>query len=136
MKIKELSTKTGTPASTLRYYEKLGILPVASRHSGQRVYSESMVWRVNFIRAAKSTGFTLNEIKALFHLADNNDNWRNAANVKLNEIEQEIQKLQKMHAALSHVVEHDCLDDGIAMFAQKSDVLLYKNVSEDSQVTK
>ena len=126
MKIKDIADKTSTPASTLRYYEKVGLLPIVQRSSGQRIYNESMVWRVNFISAAKSTGFTLSEIKALFQLADTNDNWRSAAIQKLNEIEKQMQQLQKMHSALSHVVEHDCLDDGIASFAQKSDVLLFK----------
>ena len=126
MKIKDISFKTSTPASTLRYYEKIGLLPTISRQSGQRIYSESMLWRINFINAAKSTGFTLEEIKALFQQADNNGDWRHAAKQKLNEIQRQIQQLQEMHAALSHVVEQDCLDDGIAMFAQKPELSLKK----------
>ena len=124
MKIKDISSKTGTPASTLRYYEKIGLLPTVSRQSGQRVYTDSMVWRVNFINVAKSTGFTLDEIKALFQLSDNDGNWRDAANIKLSELTLQIKKLQSMHSALSHVLEHNCLDDGIAMFAQKHDLVL------------
>jgi DNA-binding transcriptional MerR regulator len=128
VKIKDISSKTGTPASTLRYYEKIGLLPTVARQSGQRVYTESMVWRVNFINAAKSTGFTLEEIKELFQLSDNDGNWRDAANIKLNELALQIKKLQSMHGALSHVLEHNCLDDGIAMFAQKPNVVLSTTV--------
>tara|TARA_R110002073_G_C9485949_1_gene580437 strand:- start:2340 stop:2750 length:411 start_codon:yes stop_codon:yes gene_type:complete len=119
VKIKDIASKTDTPASTLRYYEKRGLLPTISRESGQRVYGESMLWRVNFINAAKATGFTLEEIKTLFQQADNKGNWRLAATQKLDEIQKQILQLQNMHSALSHVVEQDCLDDGIAMFAQK-----------------
>lgn len=126
MKIKDISNKTNTPASTLRYYEKIGLLPAISRHSGQRIYGESILWRINFINAAKSTGFTLKEIKALFQQADNKGDWRLAATQKLDEIKKQILQLQKMHAALSQVVEQDCLDDGIAMFAQKPELSLIK----------
>ena len=128
MRIKDISTKTGTPASALRYYEKIGLLPTVSRQSGQRVYTEPMVWRVNFINAAKSTGFTLEEIKALFQLSDNDGNWRDAANKKLSELALQVKKLQNMHGALSHVLEHNCLDDGIAMFAQKPNIALSTTV--------
>jgi DNA-binding transcriptional MerR regulator len=131
MKIKDISLKTSTPASTLRYYEKIGLLPAISRQSGQRVYSESMLWRVNFINAAKSTGFTLEEIKSLFHLADNNSDWRDAANQKLDEINRQIKQLQRMHTALSHVIEQDCLDDGIAMFANKTELSNIKKRQEN-----
>lgn len=125
MKIKDISLKTSTPASTLRYYEKIGLLPAISRQSGQRVYSESMLWRVNFINVAKSTGFRLEEIKSLFQLADNNSDWRNAAKQKLDEINKQIAQLQSMQVALSHVIEQDCLDDGIAMFANKTELSGY-----------
>jgi DNA-binding transcriptional MerR regulator len=122
MKIKDIASKTNTPASTLRYYEKIGLLPLAERQSGQRVYSESMLWRVRFIGAAKSTGFTLDEIQALFQQADNLGDWRNTAQQKLHEIESQISQLQKMHVALTHVIQHDCLDDGLAAFAEKPEL--------------
>ncbi|MDO6695274.1 MerR family DNA-binding protein [Aliiglaciecola sp. 3_MG-2023] len=132
MKIKDISLKTSTPASTLRYYEKIGLLPEISRQSGQRVYSESMLWRINFINAAKSTGFRLEEIKSLFQLADTNSDWRYAANQKLDEINKQIERLQRMQVALSHVIEQDCLDDGIAMFANKTELSNIKRRQENS----
>jgi DNA-binding transcriptional MerR regulator len=133
VKIKDISLKTSTPASTLRYYEKIGLLPTISRQSGQRVYSESMLWRVNFINAAKSTGFTLEEIKLLFQHADNNNDWRYAANQKLDQINNQIEQLQRMHMALSHVVEQGCLDDGIAMFANKTELSNIKRRQENTE---
>lgn len=62
MKIGELSRLVGVPPSTLRYYEAVDLLPVVERENGQRVYGEDVLERLRFIRAAKTTNFSLEEI--------------------------------------------------------------------------
>ncbi|MCQ4087699.1 MerR family transcriptional regulator [Saccharibacillus sp. JS10] len=63
--ISEVETLTGLNASTLRYYEKEGLLPSVSRSSnGRRIYSDEQMDWLKFVIALKSTGMTLDEIKS------------------------------------------------------------------------
>jgi MerR family mercuric resistance operon transcriptional regulator len=58
------------PVSTVRYYERAGILRPSGRSAGNyRVYSDHEFERLRFIRAAQATGFTLEDIKALLRPA-------------------------------------------------------------------
>lgn len=62
MKIGELARKSGFSAHTLRYYEKIGLLPRADRKSGQRDYGvEVLVW-LAFIAQLKATGMPLSQM--------------------------------------------------------------------------
>jgi len=64
--IGELAARTGVSRDTLRYYERLGLLPRAPRTSGGfRLYSPETVDRLRFIQRAQSMGFTLEEIREL-----------------------------------------------------------------------
>ena len=59
MNIGQLSRRTGVPIDTVRYYEKLALLPPPARStSGYRHYEADDVLRLNFIRRAKVLGFT------------------------------------------------------------------------------
>ncbi|WP_311081375.1 MerR family transcriptional regulator [Paenibacillus polymyxa] len=67
--IKEVQIKSGLPASTLRYYEKEGILPDVGRdEGGRRVYTEKQIDWIRFLMAMKDTGMTIEEIKAYLEL--------------------------------------------------------------------
>jgi len=64
--IGELASAVGVPSSTVRYYERAGLLRPSSRSpSNYRLYSADELERLRFIRAAKATGFTLENVKAL-----------------------------------------------------------------------
>ncbi|GBL05695.1 MerR family DNA-binding protein [Glaciecola sp. KUL10] len=123
MKISEVAIKCNTSSSALRYYEKIGLLPEISRQSGQRVYPDSVIWRVNFINAAKAAGFVLSDIKSLLTLADDGQDWRALAQKRLDQIGTEIKTLQVMQKGLEHIIQFECLDDGIARFSQKEEVV-------------
>ena len=65
-RISELAERTGFPASTLRFYEQEGLLPVADRTpGGYRSYDERAVRRLTFIARAKQLGLPLEEIREL-----------------------------------------------------------------------
>src|SRR5262249_42122032 len=69
--IGQLARATGVPTSTVRYYERMGLLRPSGRTSGNyRVYGEEALERVRFIRAAQATGFTREDITALLNLRD------------------------------------------------------------------
>ncbi len=64
MLIGELARRTGVNPKTIRYYEEIGLLPLAARSpSGYRQYAEADVERLEFIRNAKTLGVALEEIK-------------------------------------------------------------------------
>lgn len=62
--IGEMAKLTGISAFTLRYYEKIGILPKPSRYQGQRSYQEQDLQYIRFIHELKQTGMSLEDIAA------------------------------------------------------------------------
>ncbi len=74
MRIGELAKQTGTSADTIRYYERLGILPQPSREaSGYRAYDEAAEGRLQFIQSAKMLGLTLDEIGDLLQIREEDE---------------------------------------------------------------
>ncbi len=66
----ELARAAGVPSSTVRYYEREGILKPRRRSSANyRLYSQEDVHRLRFIRAAQATGFTLHDVTELLRPA-------------------------------------------------------------------
>jgi DNA-binding transcriptional MerR regulator len=66
MKIGELADRTGIPASTIRYYEKEGLLPKAQRGAnGYRVYQEYALERLDLIQLGQKLGFSLETIRSI-----------------------------------------------------------------------
>lgn len=69
--IGELARDTGVPASTVRFYERRGLLSPSARSDGNyRLFAPEQVDRVRFVRAAQQAGFTLRDIAALLALRD------------------------------------------------------------------
>lgn len=65
MKIGELSEKTGLSIDTLRFYEKIGLIPAPWRNAGgTRVYDPDILGWLNFLKALKATGMSLSEMRA------------------------------------------------------------------------
>lgn len=71
MYVNELARRGGVPPHVVRYYAQVGLL-TPRRHPTNRFreFSQSDVYRVRFIRRAKSLGFTLTDIKTILHEAD------------------------------------------------------------------
>lgn len=65
-RIGKVEQMTGLSADTLRYYERIGLLPPPQRSSGgSRIYRDHDVQRLHFIKRAQQVGFTLDEIGSL-----------------------------------------------------------------------
>jgi MerR family redox-sensitive transcriptional activator SoxR len=64
--IGDVARRADVAATTLRYYEQIGLIPAPARVGGQRRYDDSVVARLEVIRVCKSAGFTLDEIRLLF----------------------------------------------------------------------
>jgi DNA-binding transcriptional MerR regulator len=68
--IGELAAMVGVPTSTIRYYERTRLLKASARSpSNYRLYSQGDLERLRFIRAAKATGFTLDDVTQLLRPA-------------------------------------------------------------------
>ena len=71
LSIGDLAAKVGVPISTIRYYERSGLVSPASRsESNYRLYRQEAVDRLRFIRAAQSAGLALAAIKILLEYRD------------------------------------------------------------------
>ena len=69
-----LSRQTGCNIETIRYYERIGMLPAPPRtEGGHRCYSEAHLKRLTFIRRGRELGFKLDEIRSLLGLVDGGD---------------------------------------------------------------
>ena len=67
----ELARRTGCNLETIRYYEKIGMMPDPPRSaSGYRVYDAGHVSRLRFILRARELGFAIEEIRGLLALVD------------------------------------------------------------------
>lgn len=70
MTIGEISQEIGLSADTLRYYEKIGLLPNVPRdNSGKRNYDENFINWIKFIQTLKNSGMSLNDIIEYINLA-------------------------------------------------------------------
>ncbi|HEY1751603.1 MAG TPA: MerR family DNA-binding protein [Caulobacteraceae bacterium] len=67
--IGELSRRTGCNIETIRFYERIGLLPHPARRGRYRTYEDADAGRLAFIRRARELGFTLDEVRALLALA-------------------------------------------------------------------
>lgn len=109
--IGEVAALAGLPTSTLRYYERLGILPAPKRTSGQRRYTRDILPVLAVIQLAKDAHFSLPEIKALLYGEGGtpSQRWRQLAEQKLHEIKAIIDRAQEMKELLEEALSSDAL---------------------------
>lgn len=109
MRIGQLARSAGVAVDTVRYYERLGLLPEPRRiPSGYRDYAENDLDRLKFIRNSKALGFSLDEIHELLALLadDSQDRGvvRRLAKARLDRIDAELARLQAVRESLHRVV--------------------------------
>lgn len=72
--IGDLASRTGTKVETIRYYEKVGLLPAPARTGGNhRAYTRAHADRLAFIRHSRELGFSLESVRAILALSDDAD---------------------------------------------------------------
>jgi DNA-binding transcriptional MerR regulator len=109
LKIGEVSKRSGFSVEAIRYYERLGLIPDASRTAaGHRQFEPHVVPRLRFVRRAQALGFTLEEIRELLELRAEPGGpaaaVRGRAEAKLSAIEAKIADLEAMRDALRTIV--------------------------------
>jgi DNA-binding transcriptional MerR regulator len=110
IQIKEMSTRSGVPVKTIRYYEQVGLLPPARRAENRyRLYDEADVNRLRFIKNARALGFHLIEIAQILSVQDRNEppcsHVMNTLQHHMDEIENRIQELESLRGELEALYE-------------------------------
>lgn len=105
MKIGEFAAQAGVTAKTLRYYERIGLLPEPSRSaSGYRDYESETFDRLGFIRAAAAVGLSLGEIRQVVAFRDRGQAPCNHVDALLRrratEVDERIEELQRLRRDL------------------------------------
>lgn len=107
--IGDVARETGVAATTLRYYEQIGLLLPPARLSGRRRYDDTILARLEVIRLCKSAGFTLEEIQLLFaDDAPGRPASRALAQAKLAEIDDQIASLARARAVIEWGMSCTC----------------------------
>lgn len=108
--IGDLGKATNTKVETIRYYERIGLLPEPPRSGGNyRHYGEAELGRLSFIRRARDLGFSLDQVRALLTLSD--DRCGDCADVDriaathLHEVDRKIADLTALREELTAVLE-------------------------------
>ena len=100
-----LARTGGVGVETVRYYQRLGLLPIPERGGGVRRYGAADVRRLHFIRSAQRAGFTLDQAKELLTLdaADDRDRARALAEQRIAALDAKIAQLLTAREALARL---------------------------------
>jgi len=107
--IGKLSALADVNAETIRYFEKIGMMPRAPRNdSGYRVYTSEHLLRLLFIRRARELGFSQSEVRRLLTLVDEHSytcaQVREMTARQLASVSKKIDDLRKLEAVLADMV--------------------------------
>ncbi len=110
MNIGTLARLTETKVDTIRYYERIGLVPAPARTAGNhRVYDREHLRRLSFVRRARRLGFTLDEVREMIALGRHAD--RSCADVHgvarrhLDAVQGKIDHLERLRAELARLVD-------------------------------
>ncbi|QDT47349.1 HTH-type transcriptional regulator ZntR [Symmachiella dynata] len=108
--ISQLAKAAEIPTTTVRYYERIGLVEPDNRSQGNyRLYSGESLNKLKFIRAAQAIGFTLDDVKAL--LSDDDGGIPTCGNVqrlieeRLADIDQRLKDLRRVRKVLKNALE-------------------------------
>jgi MerR family redox-sensitive transcriptional activator SoxR len=110
--IGEVARRAGVATSSIRYYERIGLLPKPDRLAGQRRYDDTVLGRLGFIGVAQSAGFKLREIRELVAGVDSargmGEQMRSLSSRKLGEVEALLERTKAMKGWLEVAQECGC----------------------------
>src|SRR5271169_891033 len=108
--ISEVARQVGLQPSTIRYYERIGILLPAQRISGQRRYDTTVLYRLAVIQRARQIGFTLYEIRQLFvgfrKVTRASERWQKLSQRKLAELDGVMDGLKRARRLLKQMMQN------------------------------
>jgi len=108
LKVGELAAAGGVNVETVRYYQRIGLMPTPERPlGGQRAYAPELAERLRFIRRAQELGFSLAEVSDLLKLESGTDraSVRRIAGQRLAQIRAHLADLERMAQSLQHLLD-------------------------------
>lgn len=101
--------KAGCDRETIRYYERIGLIDEPSRSAaGYRLYQESDIRRVGFILRCRQLGFSIDEVRGLLELVDENNyscsDIQSLTQTHLIEVRKKLKDLRTLERALKDMV--------------------------------
>jgi DNA-binding transcriptional MerR regulator len=116
--IGQLARSAGVPTSTVRYYERRGLLrPDARRRGDYRHYGQPALDRLRFIRTAQATGFSLKDVEELLGLTTADelpcDDITSVTKKRLAEVRARIRQLRHVEAALAKALRSCCKGEDV-----------------------
>jgi Hg(II)-responsive transcriptional regulator len=114
----EIAAKVDVNVETLRYYEKIKLMPKPKRRETRyRIYDENDLKRLLFIKRAKELGFTLKEINELFGLRIDSHakcgDVKHLTEHKLKDIDNRISDLKKIKSVLVRLIDQ-CINEEVS----------------------
>jgi len=114
----QLAEEVGINTETVRYYEKLKLLPKPKRkESRYRIYDETDLKRLLFVKRAKELGFTLKEIKELFGLRRDSEakcgDVKHLTEHKLQDVDNRIRDLKNIRSVLVKLI-NQCVNEEVS----------------------
>lgn len=108
LSIGSLSKLSGVNIETIRYYEKIGVMPKPARSAGgYRVYGQDHVKRLHFVRRGRELGFSLDELRGLLRLVDGHSYTCAEVHVltveHLKDVRQKISDLRRLERVMSEI---------------------------------
>jgi len=112
--IGEVARRSGFPQSALRFYEREGLIRTTRTSGGQRRYERSVLRRLAFIRAARTVGVSLEEVRAgLDRLPDgrtpNRSDWTRLSRSWRGRLDEQIDALVALRDGLDSCIGCGCL---------------------------
>ena len=112
-----VSKLAGCNLETIRYYEQIGLMPPPPRSTGgHRLYDDTLLRRLNFIRRCRDLGFSLDEVRGLLTLVDGGTytcgEVKDMTEVHLRSVRSKIADLKILEKTLKEMVSK-CVDDEI-----------------------
>ena len=111
MNIGQAAAVTGVSAKMIRHYEDIGLIQKARRTtSGYRMYSDSDLHILAFIKQSRNLGFSIEQIRDLLSLWQNRRRTsrkvKELAEMHINDLDERIKELQEIRQAISHLASH------------------------------
>jgi DNA-binding transcriptional MerR regulator len=100
--IAEVASRSGIPASTLRFYEQKGLIQSIGRRGLRRLFEPNVLERLGLIAVGRSAGFSLDEIRAMFSTDGEPDIDRRLLVAKADELDRQVRRLAAMRDGLRH----------------------------------
>lgn len=115
MNIGQAAKASGVSAKMVRHYESVGLFPEAARtEAGYRQYTDKDVGTLRFVRQARDLGFSIEQIRELLGLWQNqrrpSRQVKALAQAHIQELDEKLRELHAMKATLEHLV-HCCHGD-------------------------